>query len=90
MRRLTDLQERAGSKTVSIQWNETVWMVIDPMSADSELEDLSGETTLASIGRQVKGGLDIAKEHLTIYTGPNAELDARKDAEIRLRLRGSA
>jgi len=59
-------------------------MVFDPMSADSGMADVYGETTLVSIGKQVKGGLDIEGEHLTLYVGPGAEKAARTDAENRL------
>jgi hypothetical protein len=58
-------------------------MVTDPNDR-STLVDIYGETTLASIGRQVKGGLDIAGENLVLYIGPGAEQAARKDAENRL------
>lgn len=89
MRRLAELHERAGGGVTAIGASDTVWMVTDPMSAQSVLQDIYGDTTLASIGRQVKGGLDIAGEHLTLYVGAGAEQAARKDAENRLSRRGS-
>lgn len=88
MRRLGDLQELFAG-TTPIGASDTVWMVTDPMSNDSLLVDIYGATTLASIGRQVKGGLDIAGENLTLYVGPRAEQAARQDAENRLARRGA-
>jgi len=82
-RKLADLQERAGG-VVSISAKDTVWVVTDPLSADSEMADIFQKTTLASIGRQAKGGLDIEGENLVLYTGSGAEDAAKRDAEGRL------
>lgn len=82
-RKLADLQERAGG-VVSVSAKDAVWVVTDPLSADSEMADVFQKTTLASIGRQAKGGLDVDGENLVLYTGPGAEAAAKMDAENRL------
>jgi len=82
-RKLADLQERAGG-VVSVGATDTVWMVIDPMSKESELADIFGETTLGSLGNQVLGGLRPGKENLVLYIGAGAEAAAKMDAENRL------
>jgi len=82
----TGLEATGGNvkTTIRIKSGDPIYMVTDPQSNTAVLEDICGLTTLASIGRQVLGGLDISNERATIYVGRNAEVMAKADAKARL------